>query len=144
MSQSNNAFTLIELLVVIAIIGFLSSVILLNMRGTRLEAHDAVIQSLLHDVRNLAELKYAENNESYSFVCDEGDDTISNTGDLLILELAIKKENNNQDLTCIESVDKQAFAVSSPMRFLSDKHWCVQSAGTALELDHFIITPRCE
>lgn len=138
--NKKTGFTLIELLVVVAIIGFLASLVLLNTRQTRLESHDAQTQTFMHQLRNAADLNYSQSSENYTAVCDEGDNTLSNTGDFGILETAIKKENGNQNIACFESANKTKFAASSPLRAKSGKSWCVESAGFALELNCAAIT----
>src|SRR3989344_1632574 len=114
-------FTLIELLVVISIIGFLASIILLNMQNVRFQANDAQIQTLMHQLRNAAELSYDQGTETYTAVCGEADNTLSNTGEFATLEAALKKENSNQAISCFESADKKEFAASSPLRL--GGHW---------------------
>ena len=137
-------FTLIELLVVIAIIGLLSTIVLVNMRNSKAQAQDAHIQTSMHQVRNAAEIIYTQNNESYNLVCDEEDNTLSNSGELGLLEGAIKKDNGNKDVVCYESADKQNFAVASLMVYRKGKYWCVESAGFGVELDHQITSAKCE
>jgi len=50
--QKNKSFTLIELLVVIAVIGLLSSVVLVNVQGTRGKARIAKSLSFSHTIQN--------------------------------------------------------------------------------------------
>lgn len=130
-----HAFTLIELLVVIAIIGFLASFIILNTQNTRLEAHNSQIQTLMHQLRNAADLNYTQTVENYSAVCDETDNTLGNSSNFGIIEAAIKKENNNNNVACFEKADKTQFAASSPMRSDSNKSWCIESAGLSTRLN---------
>lgn len=137
-------FTLIELLVVVAIIGLMVSIVLVNLRGSKDKAHDANIKSFIHQLRNAAEFSYIRNNESYSQVCDEGDNTLSNAGEFAILESAIRKENKNQAVTCYESADKKDFAASSPMVAQTGKHWCVMSAGFSIEINNPITSAECQ
>jgi len=137
-------FTLIELLVVITIIGLLSTIVLVNMRDARAKAHDANIQSHMHQVRNAAEMSYINNNESYTQVCDEENDTLSDDGEFGILEDKIEEDNGNKTVKCIESADKRSFAVSSPMVARTGKYWCVESAGLSLEIDGEITSAICE
>lgn len=137
-------FTLVELLVVISIIGLLASMVLLNLRSSQNEARNSSIQSSIHQLRNAAELSYNQNSESYTQVCDEADNSLSNTGDFGLLEAAIKKENNNSTVSCYESADKKDFAASSPLRGQTGKHWCVESAGLSIELNNAITTYRCQ
>lgn len=139
-----NGFTLIELLVVISIIGMLSTFILVNTSSTRFKAHDANIQSLLHQVRNAAELNYVHSGESYASVCDENNNTLSDSGELGILEKAVRRENNDQNVACFESTDERDFAVSSPLRARPGKYWCVESAGLSRELDNQITAANCQ
>lgn len=133
--KKEKAFTLIELLVVIAVIGLLASIVLLNTQKTRFQANDAQIQSLMHQLRNAADLSYSQTTETYTAVCNEADNTLNNAGDFGTLETAIKKENNNQDVRCFESADKTQFAASSLLRSKSGKSWCVESAGLGIELN---------
>lgn len=133
-------FTLIELLIVIAIVGLLVSIIVLNARDTKFLAHDAQIQTLMHQLRNAAELDY-NRRESYSQICDESDDTLrDDNGDIEALELAIEKENGGSPVRCYESEGRTSFAASSPLRTQAGKSWCVQSAGFSRELDCSQIT----
>ena len=141
--MSKKAFTLIELLVVIAIIGLLAAIVLVNVRGAKTKANDANIQSFIHQVRNAAEFYYIQNNESYVGVCD-AENTLSNSGDLGILESAIKKENGNQDVYCFVSAGGKDFAASSPLVARQGKYWCVESAGASIEMDFPITSARCE
>ena len=142
--MSKKGFTLIELLVVVAIIGLMSTIVLVNIRSSRARARDASIQSSMHQVRNAAEMSYIRNNESYTEVCDEVNNTLSNTGEFSYLEEAIKKDNGGQDVKCFESADKKDFAVSSPMVARTGKHWCVESAGLSIELDNPISSAICQ
>lgn len=137
-------FTLIELLVVVAIIGLLSTIVLVNTQNTRFKAHDANIQSLMHQVRNAAEFIYIQSGESYNPVCDEADNTLSGNGELAVLENAIKEENSNQSVACFESADGKDFAVASPLRARKGKYWCVESAGLSREIDNQITKASCQ
>ena len=136
-------FTLIELLVVIAIIGLISAIILVNARDARFKANNANIQSLMHQVRNAAEMSYVENGETYDQVCAAGD-RLSSDGVFGILKTAIEKENSGQQIVCIEASDKKSFAVSSPLMAKQDKYWCVESAGLSQEIDNPISGPFCQ
>ncbi len=142
--MSRKGFTLIELLVVIAIIGMISTIVLVNVRGSKAEAQDANIQSSMHQARNAAEMSYIDNNESYTAVCDEADDTLSNTGEFGHLEQAIMKDNGGKAVKCFESADKRDFAVSSPLVAKSGQHWCVESAGLSMEIDNAITSAVCQ
>ena len=141
--RRNESFTLIELLVVIAIIGVLATIVLVNVRSAQVKARDSSIKEDLYQLRNAAEMIFAHN-ESYETVCDETDDTLSNSGEIGRIEKAIQKNNGGQDVTCFESINKQSFAVSSPLVASVGKHWCVEAAGLSIELDHPIISAKCE
>lgn len=137
-------FTLIELLVVVAIIGLLSTIVLVNTQNNRFQAHDANIQSVMHQVRNEAELIYVQNGESYNTICDETNSTMNDSSEIGVLEKKIKQDNGDQNVTCLESADKKDFAVSSPLRSRPGKHWCIESAGLSREIDNQITTARCQ
>lgn len=135
-------FTLIELLVVIAIIGLLATLILVGVRNARLRANDAKIQTTLSELRNVAEMSYTTN-QNYQAVCDEADNTLSNSGDFGKIEIEVKKYNGDQYLTCFESSYKQDYAVSSPLTREPGKHWCVSSVGIAKEIATPITSSTC-
>ena len=140
----HKGFTLIELLVVIAIIGLLSMIVLVNTQGTRFKAHDSSIQSLMHQVRNGAEFIYTQNGESYDAICDESNNTLSDNDEMGVLERAVRRENDEQNVICFESADKKEFAAASPLRAQPGKYWCVEAAGLSQELDHQITGANCQ
>ncbi len=140
----NKGFTLIELLVVVAIIGLLSTIVLVNTQNARFQAHDANIQSVMHQLRNEAEFIYVRSGESYGTICDESNNTLSDGDEIGVIEKRIKEDNGGQNVTCIESTDKKDFAASSPLRSRSGKHWCIESAGLSRELDNQITTAHCQ
>ena len=127
----HKGFTLIELLVVIAIIGLLSMIVL-------------SIQSLMHQVRNGAEFIYTQNGESYDAICDESNNTLSDNDEMGVLERAVRRENDEQNVICFESADKKEFAAASPLRAQPGKYWCVEAAGLSQELDHQITGANCQ
>ena len=136
-------FTLIELLVVVAIILLLTTIVLVNTKNTRFQAHDSNIQSIMHQVRNEAEFIYAQNGESYSTICDEINNTLNDGGEMGLLEKRIRNENGAQNVTCFESADKKDFAATSILRS-RNKYWCIESAGLSREIDNQITTARCQ
>lgn len=140
--MKKNGFTLIELLVVVSIVGFLASIILLSTQKVRFQANDAQIQALMHQLRNAAELSYNQSNEDYSAVCDEADNTLASMGEFGLLETAIKRENSNQNVACLESADKKEFAASFPLKLSG--HWCIESAGLSVKINNTITTSRCQ
>ncbi len=142
--MKNKSFTLIELLVVVTIIGLLSTIVWVSIGNARAKARDASIQSYMHQLRNAAEMSYINNNESYSQVCDEINDTLSDNGEFGILEDKIEKDNGNKAVKCFESADKREFAVSSPMVASVGKHWCIEAVGFSLELDNEITSAICQ
>lgn len=129
---------------VVAVIGLLATIVLVNMQNSRFKARDANIQSIMHQVRNAAELIYVQSGESYALVCDETDGTLADTGELERLEKSLKKENGNRDVTCFESADWKDFALSSPLVGEVGKHWCVESAGISRQIDNAITGANCE
>lgn len=133
-------FTLIELLVVVAIIGLLAGLILVSVQGSRLKAKDSRIQTALWQVRSLAEMSFTSAS-NYDAVC-AADNTLSDSGDYKRIEDETQKYNGNQTVSCIESGDKQAYAVSSPM-VSKNKHWCVSSVGIAKEIDSTTTISSC-
>ena len=141
--HSKKAFTLVELLVIIAIIGLLAAIVLVNTGGSREKAQDANIKSLIHQLRNAAEMSYTQY-ENYDQVCDEADNTLSNTGEFGILEGKIKKDNGNKDIACFESENKKNFSASSPLVAKEGKHWCVESAGLSIEIDNPVVSAICQ
>lgn len=139
----NKAFTLIELLVVVAIIGLLVTIVMVNVQNPRARARDTNIKTFLHQLRNAAQINY-NRNENYDAVCDESNNTLSDSGDFKFLEDALKEENPGNEVTCIESVDKESFAASFPLVGSSGKHWCVEAAGTGIEINNPITSAVCQ
>ena len=135
----NIGFTLIELLVTIAIIGIIIAVVFVNLQGLQNKARDSNIKTFMHDLRNAAQLSYNQTG-SYEFVCAD-DNTLSDTGDFGNLEQALEKENPGHSVTCFD--EEQTFAVSFPLA-ASDKHWCVEAAGTGMEISNPITSAKCQ
>jgi len=140
---NKRGFTLIELLVVVAIIGLLSSVIFVNLNSTRPKAHDANIKSLMHQLRNAAEMLYNDNSNNYDLVCTE-DNKLSDNGELGVIKRALERENPGYETVCIKSADKKDFAASFPLLAEKGKYWCVESVGASMELSNPITLPNCQ
>jgi prepilin-type N-terminal cleavage/methylation domain-containing protein len=64
--KNKKGFTLIELMVVIAIIAILATVVLVALQGARDAAEDSKRQSAVTQVRSIAEIHYATNNQVYT------------------------------------------------------------------------------
>jgi len=141
-AKSGAGVTLIELLVVIGIISLLFTMIIVSLRNAQARAKDARIQTSLFQVRSVAELNYTVTRD-YDSICDESDRTLSNSGNSGIIEEDVKNQNGGQNVTCIESSNKQAYAVSSPLIGRPGKHWCVSSIGMVKERDAAITTSSC-
>jgi prepilin-type N-terminal cleavage/methylation domain-containing protein len=135
-------FTLIELLIVVAIIGILASLILASVASARFKARDVGIQASLFEVRNAAETSYSVDG-NYEAVCDDVNHILSNSGEFKKIGDAVRSYNGNQDITCYESSDKQAYAVSSPLIYRAGKHWCVDSVGISKEESNPITGSIC-
>ena len=70
-----NGFTLIELLIVVAIIGILSSVVLVNLSGSRGETSNAKVKYELRQIQTLATLyRLDQNPRSFSGFCKSDGD----------------------------------------------------------------------
>lgn len=143
MIKNKKGFTLIELMVVIALIGFLAAVVIVAVGSSQSRAKDEKIKSFLHQVRNAAELDFTDN-ETYDAVCNDSDNTLNSANPFGDLESAIKKINGNLNVTCIESLDKKSFAISSPLVSAEGKHWCIQSAGISIQRDDSITSYKCQ
>lgn len=136
--KKKKGFTLIELLVVIAIIGILAAIVLVSLRGAPDKAKNARIQSALNQARTQAEMLYIEGGATgYVGLCDTGDDTLTETGSLGILEDDIAEELGATDLTlptyltCFESASSYCLSVD----LLGTAGWfCVDDDGHATEV----------
>ncbi len=73
MFQNKKGFTLIELMVVIAIIAILATVVLVALQGARDAAEDSKRQSAVTQVRSIAEIHYATNDQKYTGFADTAD-----------------------------------------------------------------------
>ncbi|MDI6839238.1 MAG: hypothetical protein QMD99_26460, partial [Rhizobiaceae bacterium] len=60
------------------------------------------------------------------------------------IEINIKRNNGNKEISCYESEDKQNYAASSPLVGRPGKHWCVDSrGGVPREVDTAVATSSC-
>lgn len=141
--MAKKGFTLIELLVTITIIGLLVTIVIVNVQNSRSMAHDVNIQRFMYQLRNAAQFSYNQI-ESYEGVCDESNNTLSDSGDFGFLEDALEKENSGQVVTCFESADGEGFAVSFPLVASKGKHWCVEAAGAGIEINAPITSASCK
>ncbi len=66
MFQNKKGFTLIELMVVIAIIAILATVVLVALQGARDAAEDSKRKSAVTQLRSIAEIRYATNDQKYT------------------------------------------------------------------------------
>jgi len=62
---STRGFTLIEMLIVVVIIGILATIVINFAGDANLKSQDAAIKAELTRIKALAEIYYAENNQSY-------------------------------------------------------------------------------
>ena len=147
-------FTLIELLVVIAIIGILSAVVLASLNTARGKGSDAAIKQDLNSIRNNAEIYYLTNGGyGTPLSCPEptlGYNCGSNAGSIesIFKDPEVTKAiygayyaNGNIILSCCS--DGNNYAVSSPFKSDSAKHWCVDSSGTSQEITAPVAGTSC-
>ncbi len=110
--KNKKGFTLIELMVVIAIIAILATVVLVALQNARDAAEDAKIKSAVTQVRSIAEIHYATNDQSYT-----GFNTTENTDWLhLSTEMPDIVASVSDDAYCaymILSNETDAFCISN-------------------------------
>lgn len=80
MKNKQKSFTLIELLVVIAIIGLISSVVLVNMQGTRAKARDSLRKSDIEQIEKALLLYWEKYGQFPSEVCCDSSRGSDNCG----------------------------------------------------------------
>ena len=131
---SKKGFTLIELLVVIGVIVLIASIALISIRNARLRADDAEITTVLHDLRNIAEMSYISN-DSYEAVCDDGD--LSGDGDFGTIRSKIIAKGGA--IACQDSI--AAYAVSSSLSL--GGYWCVDSTGISKKTTDPVTSTVC-
>ncbi|MDD5639007.1 MAG: type II secretion system protein, partial [Candidatus Pacebacteria bacterium] len=129
----------IELLVVIAIIGILAGVVLVSLSGARNSAKDARIISDMEQLRNLAELYYAQNGTYNGFTgTDEAQKIFSD-----ILAQSGRKISD-RPLPYIASVnpnDPSYYCIKAHLK--SDAWYCIDSKFTSKLYPDPSVTPKC-
>jgi prepilin-type N-terminal cleavage/methylation domain-containing protein len=124
-------FTLVEALAVIAIIGFLASIIVVNIGTSKKQGEDTAVKSALLEVRNAAEL-YFNKNLTYEGVCKKNGKDLSKDGDFGKLGDYIDLHNgDNGKIGCVAT--DQGFAVISSLNL--GGCWCVDYQGVSRKVE---------
>lgn len=133
--DKNKGFTIVELLVVMSIFTLLLSLILIPMSASRLKAKDSRIGVAMSQVRSVAALYFANNNDNYAGLnADAG---------IVILFDDITKEGGEKPSTGSAGVDlvmsDTEYCVETRMN--EPSYWCVDSAGASKRYDN---DPACD
>jgi prepilin-type N-terminal cleavage/methylation domain-containing protein len=122
--NSQRGFTLIELLVVISIIGLLTSLLLVRVRASQMQAYDSAIQQTFDSLRTRAGIDFHENG-NFDAVCNDATGILNSSGDYGRINANVKSNNGGVDVKCYESPDKKKFAAWTPLRAEPGTFWCV-------------------
>lgn len=124
-------FTLVEALAVIAIIGFLASIIVVNIGNSKKQGKDTAVRGALLEVRNAAELYYNQN-LTYEDVCKKNSKDLAKDGDFGRLGDYIDLHNGDDGkIGCVAT--EEGYAVISSLN-LGDC-WCVDYQGTSKKVE---------
>jgi type II secretory pathway pseudopilin PulG len=122
-------FTLVEALAVVAIVGFLASIIMVNVGNSKKQGKDAAVRSAMLELRIAAEL-YFNDNSTYADVCD-GDD-LSDDGNFGRLKTYINNHNGDSGETACVGTD-EGYAVISSLNM--GDCWCVDYQGNSKKVE---------
>lgn len=150
MENPKKGFTLVELLVVISIIALLTSVALAALNQARAKAADTNIKSNLGSIRRQAEIVYSSNSCYSSSVtpvpcldtafapniCPTQIDGIIFSEPTVANAIATAKTQSAGGLNACSSTDNQtAYAVVTQLKASASTAWCIDSAGTAKQVN---------
>lgn len=134
--DKNKAFTIVELLVVMSIFTLLLSLIMIPMSASRLKAKDSRIGVDMSQVRTIAALYFANNNNTYAGLnADAG---------IVILFDDIAKEGGEKPSTpFIGGIDliMNDTEYCAETRMNIPAFWCVDSTGASKQYDN---NPACD
>ncbi len=156
MTRANRGFTLIELLVVIAIIGVLSAIVLASLNSARDKGGDGAIKGNLGNVRPQSEIIYNDNGnyltgfsatpDTWADCPTTNDGTIFSTANIASQIDAAKRASDTATSSAQCVTDTVApdpatmWAVAVKLKSNVARGWCVDSKGTAVEVDWAQIT----
>ncbi len=138
MSTNKKGFTLIELLVVIAIIGILAGVVLVSLSGARNSAKDARIISDMEQLRNVAEIYYAQNGTYYNFLATDEAKKIKED---ILAQLGREDGDSSVFATLVDQNDPSFYCIKTKLK--SDAWYCIDSKFTSKLYPDPSFTPKC-